>query len=295
MTHLPSIFIVGAPKAGTTALHAFLDQHPQVVMSSDKEPNYFSWQEIEAQGLYYQKKNIKDKESYLALFSQKQGAILSGEASVSYLFYPECADRIHSFNPNAKIIISLREPVARALSHYQMDYSLGLVRHSLEDIWYNGKEHPKTKLFYQQYFLLSDYLPQVKRYLDVFPQQQIHFLLHEELNMNRELQLQNMCEFLGITAGHSTPDIEQKNVTLAGKNKLVALLYANESIRKAMSALFNEKRKNQLRGLFFSKSALPGLNNELKNTISNVYSESFPELSRLTGLNLAIWKSPSTQ
>ena len=57
----PQLFIVGAPKAGTTALHAYFEKHPQLNMSSDKEPNYFSWHEIESQQLYYKKQNLSPK------------------------------------------------------------------------------------------------------------------------------------------------------------------------------------------------------------------------------------------
>ena len=82
-------FIVGAPKAGTTALHAHLAKHPQVCMSSDKEPNYFSFEEIEEQQLYYHKENVKSESDYNSLFECEESAKLRGEASVSYLYHKE--------------------------------------------------------------------------------------------------------------------------------------------------------------------------------------------------------------
>ncbi|MBK9318289.1 MAG: sulfotransferase [Bacteroidetes bacterium] len=68
----PDFFIIGSPKAGTTALYAYLAAHPQVCMSTDKEPNYFSGDQIAAQGLYYKKKNPKTLEEYLQLFNPQK-------------------------------------------------------------------------------------------------------------------------------------------------------------------------------------------------------------------------------
>jgi hypothetical protein len=294
MSLSPTFFIVGAPKAGTTALHSFLDHHPQVVMSEDKEPNYFSWQEIESQALYYKKQNIKTEKEYLALFQEKSGAVISGEASVSYLFYPSVAQRIKNFCPEAKIIISLREPVARALSHYQMDYSLGLVKFKLEDIWKNEAGHPVTGLYHQQYFQISDYLPQVKQYLNVFPRQQIHFFLHEDLIAEREKAIHKICDFLGIEVNHKQSELEQRNVTLSGKNKIVSSLYANQRFRQILSSLFNEKQKSKVRSLFFSKAKLPALSPEFRNQLHLKYANSLQELSGITGLNLDNWKTDTS-
>lgn len=291
MSLSPSFFIVGAPKAGTTALHSFLDNHPQVVMSIDKEPNYFSWQEIEAQQLYYKKQNITSLKDYLALFNDKPGALIAGEASVSYLFYEKCAGRIKDFCPEAKIIISLRDPVARALSHYQMDYSLGLVKYSLEEIWKNKSGHPQTGLYFQQYFQVSDYLEQVKKYIQVFPRHQIHFMLHENLIADRPATISNLCQFLGIDGNIQQLDIEQRNVTLAGKNKIISALYASERIRKIMSGLFSEHQKAKVRSLLFSKSKLPLLSVSMRSELLQYYSDSYTPLSEITGLSLEKWEN----
>ena len=79
-------FIVGAPKAGTTSLYHYLSEHPQVEMSSQKEPDYFSDEAIQEGGMYYGKNRINNLKKYEALFMQKEG-VLYGEGSVSYLFY----------------------------------------------------------------------------------------------------------------------------------------------------------------------------------------------------------------
>jgi hypothetical protein len=282
-------FIVGAPKAGTTALHAHLDKHPQVCMSSDKEPNYFSWEEIEKQQLYYDKVNVKTESEYLALFNGNETAKIRGEASVSYLFYEEVPKRIKAYNPNAKIIISLRQPVQRAFSHYQMDYSLGLVTESFEKIFTNGKGHPKTGNFFQQYFLLSEYAPQVKRYLDVFGSENTCILLHEKLIQQPEQTLEGVFSFLSIDATTSGELIEQQNVTGAGKNIFIRSLYKNQSLRKVLTTIFNEEIRNKIKSKLFSKDHLPTLSKTFERTLNEYYRPGIEQLISLTGLPIAHW------
>ena len=138
-------FIVGAPKAGTTSLHYYLNQHADVSMSSVKEPNFFSSKEVES--LFYNSKCIDDSNDYHGLFSKEKRQII-GEASVSYLYYEKVPNRIHDYNSEAKIIIMLREPVERSFSHYLMDYRLGFCSVKLEDIIANPQIYPQ---FFQQY------------------------------------------------------------------------------------------------------------------------------------------------
>ena len=126
-------FIVGAPKAGTTSLYYYLNEHPEIVMSTQKETDFFSDESLQKQRLYYGKNRIETIEKYHALFRQKQDKIY-GEASVSYLFYEDVPKKIKTYNPKAKIIIMLRNPTDRAFSHYLMDYRLGLLSTSLDRI-----------------------------------------------------------------------------------------------------------------------------------------------------------------
>ena len=106
-------FIVGAPKAGTTSLFYYLKNHPDIIMSSVKEPNYFTHQEISNQNLYYKKENfgISTLERYHALFPPQVDSKKFGEGSVSYLFYPETAKKIYDYNYEAT-----KESIANAMA-----------------------------------------------------------------------------------------------------------------------------------------------------------------------------------
>ena len=148
----PNFFIVGAPKAGTTSLYAYLSMHPEVFMPSTiKEPDYFSHKAILAQNLYYNTTHVTNLEEYLDLFSLANGEKAIGEASVSYLYYQEAARNLYDFNPEARIIIILREPVERAFSHYLMDARLGLIKATFDDIVFEKLSgQPYADMYYQQ-------------------------------------------------------------------------------------------------------------------------------------------------
>ena len=169
------IFIVGAPKAGTTSLHYYLNEHPEILMSSVKEPDFFLEKEIDDLGLYYGTTRIETSDKYHNLFSDKKDEEIFGESSVSYLYYPEVPKRIKEYNTEAKIIIMLRNPVDRAFSHYLMDFKLGLLSDKFEDV-FNKKEGLK----FQQYFLLGNYYEQVKRYFDKFSKENVHIIWYSD-------------------------------------------------------------------------------------------------------------------
>src|SRR5438045_1184872 len=166
---LPNFFIVGAPKAGTTSLYHYLKNHPEVFMSPIKEPNYFSYEETVKQNLYHKEKGVGTFEEYAELFVSANGHHKAvGEASVSYLFYSSVPEKIKELIPDAKIIMSLRNPVERGTSHYFMEHKLGYVSESLDDIVFRKSKHKHAHLYYQQFVELGLYYQQVKRYIDIF-------------------------------------------------------------------------------------------------------------------------------
>lgn len=283
-------FIVGTAKAGTSALHAYLCTRPEVCMCSVKEPNYFSYEEIAAQGLYYRKQNVQTEAEYHNLFRPRTTARLFGEASVSYLYYPMVARRIYNYNPKAKILICLREPVRRAYSHYCMDYALGLVKEPIETIWRNGAAHPKTGNHYRQYFQISEYSTQVWNYLDVFPREQILIILHEELCMNSKRTMSMLSGFLGIEPPVVHDELPLENVSGVAKSGLIRWLYRHHNIRKTLRGMFSDTLRDRLKNILFSKSGLPDFPDALQRELQSHYAPMNESLQALTGLDLHCWE-----
>lgn len=194
----PNFFIVGAAKAGTSSLHAYLSCHPQVFMPGLKEPHYFADFEVSPEQDNFLPV-IRKRSDYHELFKGSGGYAAVGEASPSYLCDPEAAERIKSAIPTAKIIISLRNPVERAYSHYLMDFNRGSETLPFE----RALEADSARLKRgwgksPQYIDLGLYARQVESFLREFGRDRVLVILFEDLVRNTRGTMQEIAQFLGI-------------------------------------------------------------------------------------------------
>lgn len=201
MPNQPNLFIVGAAKSGTTSLFAYLQQHPDVYMSPIKEPHYlcshhfpdpFTGPGDEDLGV------IRTESEYRQLFAGGEGAPVTAEASVYYLFFPDTAEKIKEWNPDAKIIIMLRDPVDRAFSAYKHTTRDGRETMRFEQAL--AAESERRRSGYQPlwwYREIGLYAEQVRRYLEQFGRDRVKIILYEELT-NTAKVVHECLEFLGL-------------------------------------------------------------------------------------------------
>jgi hypothetical protein len=189
----PNLFIIGAMKAGTTSLHECLARHPDVFMSSFKEPQYFSPHEKRYHGTWGQGGELPEPGIawYLRLFENAGAVRYAGESSTSYTKEPwvtGCAARIHAFNPEAKLIYLVRDPADRTMSHY----------------WYqvagSSESRPPLEAVKsdERYIAFSDYARQLRPYLELFDRSAIYVLTLEALIANPVSTLDHLFRWLGI-------------------------------------------------------------------------------------------------
>jgi len=279
------IFIVGAPKAGTTSLHYYLNEHPEILMSSVKEPDFFSDKEIVDQGLYYGTTRINTSQKYHNLFQEKKDAKIFGESSVSYLFYPEVPKRIKEYNTDAKIIIMLRNPVDRAFSHYLMDFRLGLLSDEFEDV-FNKKEGLK----FQQYFLLGNYYSQVKRYYAEFSKENVHIIWYSDFKKDAEKEIQKVFKFIGIDLDYKVNFETVHNSFSMPKNKIIRKIYSVIWLRKLLSFLLPSTFVRFTKSTLFKKRSKPKITTESSKTFTEYYLDDICKLEELLSINLSEWK-----
>ena len=281
-------FIVGAPKAGTTSLYHYLSEHPQVEMSSQKEPDYFSDKAIHEQGMYYAKNRVDTLDKYESLFVQKE-SVVYGEASVSYLFYENVAEDIKKYNPNAKIIIMLRDPIERAFSHYLMDYRLGLISDSFENVLAKKSKHKNAHLFYQQYIEVSKYAKQIQRYLDFFEKENILFIDYEDFKKNVSKTVGKVYDFLSIST-EFTADINTKyNTFTMPKNKGIRFIYSFVFLRKILTFLFPIYLVKNIRVLLFKTDKKPELLMETRSQLRIIFNDDIKKLEVVLAKNYSKW------
>jgi|TARA_B110000305_G_scaffold242093_1_gene319814 hypothetical protein len=280
-------FIVGAPKAGTTSLYKYLNQHQDVVMSSVKEPNYFSNEELESQDLYYASKNITDEKDYHSLFQANGEKKKLGEASVSYLFYPKVSKRIFTYNKDAKIIIILRNPVDRAYSHYKMDFRLGFVKRDFEDLVLNNNQ--EGSLFYQQYIDLGLYHLQVKSYIDEFGSTNVCVMFYEDLKKDRATFVNNIFSFLNLKSDSNINFNLKYNKSKLPSNNFMRYLYSISLVRKTASFLFNERLINFINKNFFRESNQE-IESKVRHKLNQVFLNDIFMLEKLLNKDLSSWR-----
>lgn len=202
MVNRPNLFVVGAMKSGTTALHELLAVHPQVSMTEPKEPCRFvppdvlktDWPEMWRMAFW------KDESSYLRLFRDKPLARYFGESSTDYSKLPRIsgvAQAIRAYSPDARIIYVMRDPVERTISHYWH-----MVEHRAEtrSLASAVAEEP-------QYTEVSHYSLQLAPYLQLFGEAQVYAFTSEELRRDGLKAVQALYRWLGISADFVPPDI----------------------------------------------------------------------------------------
>ena len=281
-------FIVGAPKAGTTSLYHYLNQHADIEMSSEKEPDFFSNSSLRQQGLYYGKNPIDTIEKYHSLF-KKEDVILRGEASVSYLFYEEVPKNIFAYNPDAKIIIMLRSPIDRAFSHYLMDYKLGLNSESFEAIIQKKSEHKNANLFYQQYIKLSEYTSQIKRYLEVFKKQNILVIDYDEFKKQNSDTVNSVFVFLGLNSKQKFSYKKKYNTYNRPRNSFIRYVYSLVSLRKILVRIFPDFLILMFREFLFTSDKKPKLNKLTRDALKKHFASDVRALSKLLNKDFAKW------
>jgi hypothetical protein len=190
---LPTFFIIGAPKCGTTSLHAYLDQHPEIGMSKMKETHFF----IGPENIRKSVARIDDLSEYTKLFDPQFP--VRGEASPSYAAYPMhrgAPERIKESVPDAKFIYLVRDPIDRTISHYLHRVSLaGERRPPAEAIGEAIDELDKARL---PYICPSLYASQLDHYLCLFPQESILVVDQADLRADRKKTLSEIFSFLAV-------------------------------------------------------------------------------------------------
>ena len=190
--YICNLILPGAAKSGTSSLHNLLQLHPDIEMSCNKEPHFFSTP----------KKCRLGANEHNSLFSKTSRKKYYGESSTSYLIADGTAQRIKEALINPKFIFLLRDPVQRTISHYQWRVRLGLETRSLitaisEDGYKFDVEKP-TEFGHMAYLQYSNYSDQCSRYEQIFGCSNCHYMNSQDFRENRQLGFDLCCEFLSI-------------------------------------------------------------------------------------------------
>ena len=192
-------FIAGAPKCGTTSLHYYLSQHPEIKMADPKEPHFFG---SDLGG--YQAHDCQD--GYEAMFAEAV-AKARGESSVFYLMSQDAMDQVKTYNPHGKIILILRDPKQMLPSlHAQLVFTQDEDVDDFETAWNfsaqreNGGAQAKhaRSMVPLKYRSCAKYGAQVARLTELFEASQVHIVLFEDFKNDAQKSVSDILKFLEI-------------------------------------------------------------------------------------------------
>jgi hypothetical protein len=303
--HKPNFFLVGAAKSGTTSMSSWLSQHPDVYVSPIKEPNFFSTdidpnrfrksyrstlhQDQEAiDGKGRQVAFIRDEELYAELFRPNAGTLAAGDCSTSYLFSKDAAQNIHIFNPEAKIIMLLRNPVERAFSHYTMAVQMGLEKGDFHSAFKRDRKRiDKGWGISELYYELGEYAKQYKRFASIFNPNQIKVVLFDDWQRQPKETQESICKFLNVSI-FAGPENEALNQGVNPKFPFIHRMLMKSGIKDFAKGVLPEKwftffKQGQYKA---EKSVLAS---EDRKMLRALYKDEILELQQLIKRDLSNW------
>lgn len=289
---LPNFIVIGAAKAGTTALYWYLNEHPAVFMSPVKETNFFAYGRDAQGNLLYGEPEVhhfpvQTMAEYQGLFAKAGIAMAIGEASPIYLECPQAADRIRAAIPSARIIASLRHPVERAYSDYLMH-----LRHRGQPL------DPARDLTAaapwaapdSRWMRVSRYHAQLERFYGTFPRSQIHVSLFDDLRRNPLGLVQDVYRFVGVDPGFS-PDFDTPHA-IGGlpASRLLEALLTNRAVHSVVRPLIPTGAANWVRRMRARNlKKAPPLPPELKRELTGRLRDDIARTADVIGQSLDHW------
>jgi len=293
----PNFFIIGAPKSGTTALTEYLQLHSSVFFCPIKEPEFFATD--------FDKPIVTSEKTYLRLFRSADPSryLAIGESSTGYLFSKVAVSNILQFQPSAKIIVMLRNPVDLVVSfHSQLLKSGDENLSPFLDAW-NAETDRRQKtriplscrnpqlLYYSEWGKLGS---QLKRVMEIVPQRQLKVIFFDDFVHDTRAVYQATLEFLGLQDDGRTqfPIINErrkpKSVFLQGILGLATQYWLPVRVRIMNGKGFG--LGNFINKFITSESAKEQIPNHIRQMLLDYYKDEVFLLEKLLGRDLACWK-----
>ena len=294
--NLPNLIVIGAMKCGTTSLHSYLNIHPEISMSRQKELNFFIETKNWHKGIEWYKSNFTGE------------AKIYGESSPNYTkrhIWKNIPEKIYSVIPKTKLIYVVRDPIERIISHYIHTYSEGTEDNSIEEAL--------NKIEGNNYVESSKYFFQIEPYLEFFSNSSILVISSEKLLNHPQETMKKVFQFLEVDTDFK---LEIKTVTEAltvgfplnmfksqfntkkhqsfGKRRMKLstdnLIVKNIStITKRLPGKVRSYTEQIVYQPFSEKIKRPKISNELRQEILDYLTEDIIKLKKMTGYSFEEW------
>lgn len=299
---LPNFFLVGAPKAGTTALFTYLAQHPQIYTSPIHAPSYFA-DEVRPENLgeellrdYHRgvpersSKLVLDWGGYLDLFRQVRNETAIGETSPIYLWSGTAPRNIAAAIPNAKILMILRDPADRAFSEYLNYLTVGAVSHSFTRQIQRALRPRDRKMGKDYPFLeFGLYYQQVSRYFEYFPRHRVHILFYQDYQREPRQSVSAILEFLGVDPNLPIDQARKHNQPRVPRLRTTGYCLKRLGIWHRARRLLPEPAARFLRPLALAERKSLVMERKDRELLVAYYRDDIAKLSALLNRDLSSW------
>lgn len=273
----PNFFLAGTTKGGTSTLHLWLSQHPDIYLAPQKELHYFC--ECPA------KLRAADGwDGYCAVFGEG-GQPIVGEASPCYIYYPGLPEKLRELVPNARVLLSLRDPVERFWSHYLMNRTYRQDYPDPAEIIDNWELQP-PQLATDDLVGMGMYGVQYLRWTRSFSEAAIRVVFLEEMTTHPEDLLEGIFAFLGVRPHHIDTTARDKTY-VEGRNTIAHYLLRNRTARRLGVAVFGSRARRFLKYRVLGRSDLrPEIPQTVATKLRVIYRADSLLLEQLLGRQL---------
>jgi len=296
---LPNFLIVGAAKCGTSSLHNYLNQHPDIFMPlynkegvKVKEPRFLIKDLVE----HRLHNGVWSLEEYQSLFADVKGAKLVGESTVLYLYYYEHAIKNikRYLGEDVKIIIMLRNPIERAYSAYSFASRTHQENQSFKKALMNSRERfdkdntLSPMILYKE---LGLYYNMAKAYMESF--KEVHFILYDNFVLQTDLEVRRVFDFLNIS---NTNAINTNKIINSGGKKwdsraMKDLLMGEGDMKKFLRILLPKKARVTIKRILTNSftSKAEEMDASIKKELLDYYQHDVQLLAKLINKDLSKW------
>jgi hypothetical protein len=282
----PNLFIVGAPRCGTTSLWSYLKGHAEIFMSTPKELYFFD------ADVRREKRREPTEVQYVTHFSAASGQKKIGEATPSYLCSRHAPRKIKAFSPEAQIIIMLRNPVDVMHSlHSSALYELEPITDFGAALEADARRGDRERIGYREF---TNFPEQVQRYLDLFGGENVHTIIFDDLKQDPAAVYQNTLRFLGVRLG-SNPEfaVMSANENVRNIRLQRALVHPPRALRSIAAALVPSGFRSRIRRALLSCNLearpRPPMDPKLRRRLQKECEPQVEQLSELLGRDLSEW------
>jgi len=304
----PNLFLIGAMRAGSTSLHLLLGQHPDVFMSRVKEPGFYMAEamrrELEKDDIdkemaellstFIENKKYAQASAYDMLFASMQHKKYIGESS-HYIYFPQAARVIHEDCPNARIIVSLRNPVERLYSEYLYYCRLDSIsKKKFNEFCREGCRFDKNnRLLEMGRSKLSKgfYFTSLMEWVNVFGHDQVKIIIFDDFACDYLKVCQSVFSWLAIDPAFVPINVHSQQGGMPKDRDVFNRVENFSVVKKALKKILSRVARERLRSVWYHSSLKRGeMDPQTREFLKDVYREDIKKLEKEFQLNLNAWK-----